>query len=301
MYQLIAQVCGLSVLAVLTTMLLRRFHTMRWNVLWRYGLSVGVVMAGLLIIYPEVTPFLGLSFFLYHGVQVVRHRRLDQALRIGAICGTAIVVMVVAMQVYAVNSLYFLMDQAQTGNANVAVQVKLFPFYLLPSGFANLWNLQRVSSLPFEPYLSISIFIAIALTLFDQAAWMRRDARRIGDLPILNVDPELVAWGTDVSVKLSTTAGMFLGGQQEMRASVAQIGSPTPQTSDYSWNGSYYTESIDEAAYRRDLNNWREQRRAASGAQYAKTVEEASRVLESLNADRLAIRQKMTAKYNVEF
>lgn len=140
-----------------------------------------------------------------------------------------------------------------------------------------------------------------APSLGDQATWMRRDARRIGDMPILNVDPDLVAWGSDVAARLSATAASLMGGQQEMRATVGQIATPTPSTHDYTWNGDYYAESVNDAEYRRQLTNWRDQRRAAAGNQYAATLDEAFKTLDGLNASRSIIRQKMTAKYNVEF
>lgn len=165
MYQLIAQVGGLGILCVSTVLVLRPFHTMTRKVAWRYGVLLGILATGFLIIYPEASPFLGLSFFIYQGVLLVRHGRIawkPLSILVGLTIAATLAIM--GMQIF--NTIGFLFSQMQVGNSGIEIQVKLFPFYVLPSGFGNLWNLQRVASLPEEPWMSLTIGMGIALSLF---------------------------------------------------------------------------------------------------------------------------------------
>ncbi|HEV7301549.1 MAG TPA: hypothetical protein VGN72_19450 [Tepidisphaeraceae bacterium] len=165
MYQLIAQVAGLSILTLLAALLLRPLHTVQGRHVWRYGILTGIAGAGLLVIYPESAPFLGVSLVGYQVVQIVRRRGRAPWRRVTGVVLFAAVVVAVMMQTYSVNAVLFLLDQVQTGSANTDVQVKLFPYYLLPSGLANLWNLQMIATLPLEPFLSLTILTGLIATV----------------------------------------------------------------------------------------------------------------------------------------
>jgi hypothetical protein len=174
MYQLIAQVSGLGMLIVSAALLLRPLHTMSRWVAVRYAALCGLVLTGFVINYPELTPFLVLSFLLYQGAQLVcRHGRLPWGRLLG-MAGVAVLLGAVIMGSYTYNSVLFLLRQATQGDLHTEVFVKLFPFYLMPSGLLNLWNLQQVSFLRAEPYQSIMIAIAVAMSLAAVVAGVRQ-------------------------------------------------------------------------------------------------------------------------------
>lgn len=64
-YQLIAQVGGLSLLCVAVTLLFRPLATKPLSQLIISNVIAGVIIAALLIWYPEVLPFLVLGWLLY--------------------------------------------------------------------------------------------------------------------------------------------------------------------------------------------------------------------------------------------
>lgn len=138
-----------------------------------------------------------------------------------------------------------------------------------------------------------------APSLGEQAAWMRRDARRMGDLPILNVDPDMVAWGITVSDQLAAASRTLSMGQMTVRNTSNSIAIPNaPGFTQNQYDGYYYTNS---AQYATDMANYRNQLRAATGAQYEQAAAAAAAQIDNINAMRTEMRVKMTEKYKVEF
>lgn len=128
------------------------------------------------------------------------------------------------------------------------------------------------------------------------ATWIRRDARRINRLPIVNVDPDLVAWGGDVAVQLNDVAQIFSTGglsAQSRTAGVSDVYTP----SEWSDASGGYTNDRARVERQNAIN----QRRAAAKEEQAKVAQAASGVVRDMAAQRAAIRAEMTKRYKAEF
>jgi hypothetical protein len=122
-------------------------------------------------------------------------------------------------------------------------------------------------------------------------------AREIEQLPILNVDPELVKWGGTVSDAFSRGAQELGLGQQKARIAAQGVASPVAYTT-YTYNGSTGNTTPEaRAAYR----NAQQQRQAASQAQRNAAATQAFAILNEVLPSRGKIRAEMTQKYGVEF
>jgi hypothetical protein len=126
------------------------------------------------------------------------------------------------------------------------------------------------------------------------ATWIRNTARRIDQLPILNVDPALVEWGALVSGKLKQ-AGATMGlTQTQINSRVAGVADP--DFGNYDYNGGYdgwYNDA--------QVENARRQRRQVALEQRAQGQEQALGILSSIADSRTKIRLEMVTKYKVEF
>jgi hypothetical protein len=123
------------------------------------------------------------------------------------------------------------------------------------------------------------------------------NAREIEQLPILNVDPELVKWGGAVSDAFSRAGQELALGQQKARVAAAGVASPVAYTT-YTYNGSTGNTTPEaRAAYR----NAQQQRQAASQTERNAAATQAFAVLNDVLPTRTKIRAEMTQKYGVEF
>ncbi len=163
LYQLISQVGGLTLLAATAFALMRPFTETNRVLLIRCGLLLALLGAALLVEYPEVVPFLGLSWLLYLGVLQVKRRLAIRPLAI--VLSVAVVLGVGLLNSYVPTSVVFLWYQAGAGLAAPDLSLSLFPYYLVPSGLATLWGFQSVVSLTSEPWLSLSILLGGVLLL----------------------------------------------------------------------------------------------------------------------------------------
>lgn len=170
LYQLIAQVGGLGLLGGCATVLLRPFSGVRVKSALQHGILGAILLSSLLIVYPEVFPFLGSSFGVYALVGILR-KRLTLApllLVLGAIAVGALAL----LRSFSTTIFVFLLAQVQHGlkSPSFALEAPLFPYYLMPSGLANLWGLQKLTSLLPEPMLSTSILLGGLLLLVGAVA-----------------------------------------------------------------------------------------------------------------------------------
>jgi hypothetical protein len=163
LYQLISQVGGLALLVGCVTILLRPFDDARVPSRLRYGTLTALLVSALFIMYPEVLPFLVLAFGLYWLLGVIRQRLILRPMLITL--SMAAVVTLAMLNSYTPIALVFLLQQATAGLALTNLQTMLFPYYLLPSGLANLWGFQSITGLSPEPLLSISILLGGLLLL----------------------------------------------------------------------------------------------------------------------------------------
>src|SRR5262249_23306045 len=157
LYQLIAQVVGLALLASCVTVLLRLPEDLgRWPAV-RCGLLVALLVAALLVAYPESFPFLVLAFLAHlavtwrGGFSAPRPRLL--------VLGVAAGGCLLLLNVYAASPLYFLLVQVHHG-VWAPLLSEVFPYFLIPSGLATFWGLLPLgANVPAEPWGSLLIVL----------------------------------------------------------------------------------------------------------------------------------------------
>jgi hypothetical protein len=133
------------------------------------------------------------------------------------------------------------------------------------------------------------------------AAWVARDARRIDRLPILNVDPELVSWGTQVSTGLGNLAGVVGVGGLQARSRTVGIADAYTSGADSGWAGNVVGAQGINPNDSVDRRNVTRQRRAAAADEKAKTAQVAVQMFREIETSRAQVRAAMTQKYKVSF
>lgn len=133
-----------------------------------------------------------------------------------------------------------------------------------------------------------------AASLADSATWMKRDARRIDRLPILNVDPELLAWGGTVSARLLEAAQVLSVGQLDTLARTTGIENASGW-SDYDYDGNYTGQATAAS------DGVRRQRQQAAMEEKARAHDSAAKIFKDLAGARQKVRADMTQRYGVEF
>ncbi len=155
LYQLIAQVAGVGLICTCGVLMMRPFDGWSRQDLTKYSILIGIVVAGLAILYPEVLPFWALAYLVYLSVGLLRKRLPGRPLARAAIIAAA--ASIVILNRYAPTAVYYLLQQAHTGRASEDPRYTLFPYYLMPSGLANLWGFQPVATTFPEPWQSVGI------------------------------------------------------------------------------------------------------------------------------------------------
>ncbi len=170
LYQLIAQVSGVGLILVGGALLLRPMAdtdddgeviSPGAKGYLKAGILIGVIIAGLMVFYPEIFPFLAMSWLIYTVVGVAMRRLPVRPLL--ATLGFGTIATVAFLSIYTTVSLAYLMHQAGTGTKTDNVQRTLFPYYLMPSGLSNLWGFQPLATLGLEPWQSLAIGIGALL------------------------------------------------------------------------------------------------------------------------------------------
>ena len=171
LYQLIAQVYGMTVLCLAATLVLRQPDTTRWKTAWKRGLLLAAVLSSLAIIYPEIVPFLVLTFLLYQGIALLkRESRVREALPAWCIALAGIPLLLGS---YFQASINFLYEQTLQADRSFSPTETLFPFYLVPSGFANLWGLLAIAQPASDLWVSVTILAGFLLTVVAAAFAIR--------------------------------------------------------------------------------------------------------------------------------
>lgn len=137
----------------------------------------------------------------------------------------------------------------------------------------------------------------VGSALSDSAGWLTRDSRAIGNLPLVDVDNDLAAWGADVSASLVEISAVFEAGQARATARSAGVSMPAGPFNSGQWGDN----GVAEREYQVALANANNQRRQAAMEERARTVEQASRLLKTMIASREKIRAAMVQRYHVEF
>lgn len=181
LYQLIAQVYGLALLILCITFIPTVFsrqdsdsYSLKFIPFPIHSavLPASILITALFIAYPEVLPFLGLTFLGYIFFLLVR-KQFD--LRSNLITlGLIAIMSLVLINTYAPDAFYFLLSQfnfasgishVNVGSPDNDFQVFFFPYFLIPSGLASLWGFQNIAKLTDEPLLSFTIFLGGFLLL----------------------------------------------------------------------------------------------------------------------------------------
>jgi hypothetical protein len=178
LYQLIAQVGGLTLLVAAMRYAFAMDERISRAQAFRSAVILALLTSALVIYYPEVIPFPALGLVVYSAFLYLSRRRPSRGwitIMIATICGSLAV-----LNVYILDAVSFLLMQAAKGSTAVDVTRSLFPYFLVPSGLANLWGFTPIADSVAEPWRSLAILAAIGMvvvTLIASIACVRRELR----------------------------------------------------------------------------------------------------------------------------
>ncbi len=158
--QLIAQIDGIALLCSSLALVSGRFWHLRTDILLRRAIACGMVFAGLVVFYLEVTPILVGGCIVLGVRDLVRKRLVLRHLTHAAL---AIAVMIALLPVYLYGAVSFLLIQSRKGGSS-DVMAELFPYYLTPRGPAILWGLLPFAGPESSAYQNLSILLGLLLT-----------------------------------------------------------------------------------------------------------------------------------------
>jgi hypothetical protein len=167
--QLIAQVTGLGVLIAAVVCIFEPTPEQQLQAAIRSGLLIGLLVAALLVIYPEVFPFLGAAAAAHFALRAIRTRALSSKPEL-AMAGAALAITALSLNTYIPSVVSFLAFQTSVGLRPIDLQSSIFPYFLLPSGLADLWGFQNIIELASDPWLSIGIVAGGILLVIAAAA-----------------------------------------------------------------------------------------------------------------------------------
>jgi hypothetical protein len=152
LYQLNPQVIGVATLVACSALLLRPLSNLkRWEII-RRGIAIGIVFAGLLLFYNEVSPFLILGFFV---CLVINFAKQQFDIRAYFPLIAAIVITLLTLHVYLLGRFAHFLIVLPQGSTHDLIPV--FPYFLIPNGLAHLWGFVSIVGQTSEPVQSIMI------------------------------------------------------------------------------------------------------------------------------------------------
>jgi hypothetical protein len=160
-YQLFGQVAGLALGCATLGMLCRPVLYPSRGSWLKATIPVAVLAAGTAEVYPEITAFVILPTLGYYALQILKHRvRFRDALGLLATIGSLTLLL---MNGYLRNYSAVVLDRwfTASGGKAIGLLIGLFPYYLIPSGLANLFGYYAVAQFPSEPWISIGIGLGI--------------------------------------------------------------------------------------------------------------------------------------------
>lgn len=164
LYQLFGQVTGLGALAAACAVWLRPPGERKSELAF-----AGLLAAGTAVFYPEVLPFLGISYILYHAIAII-HKK-EAFVTVVRSARTAAVFSALFLNFSLVATGVTLILQARGLTASVGADI-LFPYYLTPAGFAYFWGFQPIGNLPFDiAIVAGAILFLIAFVSTLTLAW----------------------------------------------------------------------------------------------------------------------------------
>jgi hypothetical protein len=161
--QLIAQVAGLAFGVALFALLMRPDLHRGEGKRVADALPIGVLVAGLLIAYIELSTILAVAYGLYLVVLLIRGE-LTRAV-VGRLWIPAAAVVVIVLTTYLPTELTFVSRQASTGSQATKGVLPIFGYVLRPTALPGVFGLQVLRPLIRAPYLNLSIAVAGALLI----------------------------------------------------------------------------------------------------------------------------------------
>jgi len=131
-----------------------------------------------------------------------------------------------------------------------------------------------------------------AKTFGQHAMWLDNWARKIDRMPILDVDPEMLAYGNYTTARMRDASAALKGIGIRSSAQQAQV----YQTYSSSGYAGYYG-----GGYNVQWNNVQGQRRAIGATERATGATTAQGISAEMDNETVKIRQAMTAKYKINF
>ncbi len=174
LYQLIAQVLGLSLLIAVGT-LFQAFFVKKLNYrLYRQSFLLSLIACALLISYPEIIPILGLACIVYFVVFLFKGWRPSRSFSFLILL--CLIECLILLNTYWINIASFLHYQATAGFTNG--KGDLFPYFLVPSGVADLWGLMPLCTVFREPFASLMIVLAFLFSISVLCFSMKQITKR---------------------------------------------------------------------------------------------------------------------------
>lgn len=155
-YQLIAQVFGLSLLTSCAVLLMLPLRTVMRSSLFKQAGLIALIFSAAMVVYTEMIPFLAFACILFWGRQLLTMRAIP-GMRTYLLAG---VVIIVFLNSYIPAALHFMTSQTRAGSGRFASPEGapvLYPYFLLPSGLAQFWGISPFNVIPPEPILSVGI------------------------------------------------------------------------------------------------------------------------------------------------
>lgn len=172
-YQLLAQVSGITLMVCLVAMMSGCFTPASTAIVIRRSVLAGLLTAALLIAYPEAAPFLGLTLILYTVVGVWRQKIPTKLLT--TVFAVSILSAVLATNLYLAGVWnYFRSETSSKVLKAVDPNEIIFPHYLVPKGLAGLWGLQPINAVLPEPWSSLAIAAGglLLVTVLVGGSWL---------------------------------------------------------------------------------------------------------------------------------
>ena len=162
-YQLLGQVAGLSTLTGACAVMLQPAKRKKKEMIFS-----GLLAAGMGMMYPEVIPFFGISYILFHSILVLQRREEFRSL-LGNLL-TTIAFVLLFLNIYSTVTAVTLVRQVGSGTSlKIDPGQSLFPFYLTPAAFAYLWGFFPIGVSEVGILLDVGVIAGITLFLLVTA------------------------------------------------------------------------------------------------------------------------------------
>jgi hypothetical protein len=213
LYQLMPQVFGIMLLIASGTLLLEPFRPTSRRESVRLGILIGIPLTALLIVYYEILPFLVVAFGAYHILQTVR--KAENIKWAVVPISTAVALAAISLRTWALSAALFLGYQAGRSLTGQNVEMSIFPYYLVPSGLANLWGFAAIGAQTSGMALNVGIIAGAVLLLAAALAsvWQawRGEPAAIFSLVMLSIGARLFVGNGDFGLfKLAMYIQPFL-------------------------------------------------------------------------------------------